>query len=215
MIPKDGGNPFSGSAFVGGTNGSWQARQRHRRAARRAASQSGDAVGHITDYNFSIRRADHARQAVVLRAAGADLDQRDRRRTTSSRTGRPASRISGSRTRCCATDLAGDAEEQVHARTTIATRSSRATRWARSPIRTTAARRRDRNHALYYTAQVKWTSTRHVAAAPRGWLLEQHRVLHRSAISPASRRSAARRSGSRQSATTTSDARCVSTGTAS
>ena len=39
MIPKEGGNRFSGSAFAGGTNGDWQAEQRHRRTARARAAQ--------------------------------------------------------------------------------------------------------------------------------------------------------------------------------
>ena len=53
MIPKEGGNIFSGSAFVGGTDGSWQS-DNVTDELRAKGLQSGDRVAHITDINFSL-----------------------------------------------------------------------------------------------------------------------------------------------------------------
>jgi hypothetical protein len=53
MIPKEGGNRFSGSAFVGGTDGSWQS-DNVTDELRQRGLQSGDRVDHISDYNFAL-----------------------------------------------------------------------------------------------------------------------------------------------------------------
>jgi hypothetical protein len=53
MIPKEGGNRVSGSAFVGGTNGSWQSSNITPELIARGL-ESGDRVDHISDYNFAI-----------------------------------------------------------------------------------------------------------------------------------------------------------------
>ena len=53
MIPKEGGNRTSGSAFAGGTHRSWQGDNSPRNCAP-AASTSGDTVDHVSDYNFAI-----------------------------------------------------------------------------------------------------------------------------------------------------------------
>ncbi len=53
MIPKEGGNRFSGSAFVGGTSGSWQSNNVTEELRARGL-QSGDRVDHISDFNFSL-----------------------------------------------------------------------------------------------------------------------------------------------------------------
>ena len=52
MIPKEGGNRFSGSAFVGGTDGRWQS---NNVTPELIAKQlvAGDRVGKIQDFNFS------------------------------------------------------------------------------------------------------------------------------------------------------------------
>jgi hypothetical protein len=53
MIPKEGGNRFSGSAFVGGTDGSWQS-DNVTDELRAKGLQSGDRVDLISDVNFSL-----------------------------------------------------------------------------------------------------------------------------------------------------------------
>src|SRR5262245_17644634 len=53
MIPKEGGNRFSGSAFVGGTDGKWQSTN-VTDELRAKGLISGDRVAHIQDFNFSL-----------------------------------------------------------------------------------------------------------------------------------------------------------------
>ena len=53
MIPKEGGNRFSGSAFAGGTNGSWQSNNVTDELKAKGLV-SGDRVDHISDYNYGI-----------------------------------------------------------------------------------------------------------------------------------------------------------------
>jgi hypothetical protein len=53
MIPKDGGNTFSGQAFVGGTNGSWQANNVTDELRERGL-RTGSRVAHISDFNFGV-----------------------------------------------------------------------------------------------------------------------------------------------------------------
>ena len=54
MIPKDGGNIFSGQAFVGGTDGDWQAEQRDRRAAGARAAHRARASRRSPDFNVGV-----------------------------------------------------------------------------------------------------------------------------------------------------------------
>ena len=51
MIPKDGGNTFSGQAFVGGTDGSWQANNVTDELRSRGL-RTGSRVAQISDVNF-------------------------------------------------------------------------------------------------------------------------------------------------------------------
>src|SRR5580765_4612718 len=53
MIPKEGGNKFSGSAFIGGTDGDWQANNVTPELIAKGLT-SGDRVAHIQDFNFSL-----------------------------------------------------------------------------------------------------------------------------------------------------------------
>jgi hypothetical protein len=53
MIPKDGGNVFSGQAFVGGTNGDWQADNVTDELRARGLTR-GSRVAKITDFNFGL-----------------------------------------------------------------------------------------------------------------------------------------------------------------
>src|SRR5262245_61623171 len=53
MIPKDGGNFFSGQVFVGGTDGSWQANNVTDELRARGLTR-GSRVAKITDFNFGL-----------------------------------------------------------------------------------------------------------------------------------------------------------------
>ena len=53
MIPKEGGNRISGSAFAGGTNGKWQSNNVGPDLVARGLTV-GEKVDHISDYNFAI-----------------------------------------------------------------------------------------------------------------------------------------------------------------
>jgi hypothetical protein len=53
MIPKEGGNRVSGSAFAGGTNGAWQSDNVSQELKDRGLAV-GEKVDHISDYNFAI-----------------------------------------------------------------------------------------------------------------------------------------------------------------
>ena len=53
MIPKEGGNRISGSAFAGGTNGAWQSNNVGPELQARGLTV-GEKVDHISDYNFAI-----------------------------------------------------------------------------------------------------------------------------------------------------------------
>jgi Carboxypeptidase regulatory-like domain/TonB-dependent Receptor Plug Domain len=53
MIPKEGGNRVSGSAFAGGTNGKWQSNNVSEEL-KAAGLAVGEKVDHISDYNFAI-----------------------------------------------------------------------------------------------------------------------------------------------------------------
>jgi hypothetical protein len=53
MIPKDGGNIFSGQAFFGGTNGSWQANNVTDELRARGL-QNGSRVAQISDVNIGV-----------------------------------------------------------------------------------------------------------------------------------------------------------------
>jgi hypothetical protein len=70
LIPREGGNTFSGSIYAGYTGSSFQGDNLTPELQARGLRQ-GDAVDYVYDVNwFVVRgRADHARQAVVLRVA--------------------------------------------------------------------------------------------------------------------------------------------------
>ncbi len=53
LIPKDGGNTFSGQAFIGGTDGSWQANN-VTDDLRARGLRTGSRVSAISDFNFGL-----------------------------------------------------------------------------------------------------------------------------------------------------------------
>ena len=58
MVPKDGGNRFSGIVFVDFTHEPWSWSNLQRPICRRAASTTSPKVYHISDFNAGLRRPD-------------------------------------------------------------------------------------------------------------------------------------------------------------
>ena len=81
MIPKDGGNVFSGSVFLGGSDGSWQAKNIDD-YLRSQNVTSGNGIAHVQTFNAFTRRADHAQSPVVFRHDAPRVDRRGGRATS-------------------------------------------------------------------------------------------------------------------------------------
>ena len=139
MIPKDGGNTFSGSAFVGGTNGSWQA-DNVTDELRAAGLQSGDAVAHIKDYNFSFG-GPIMRDKLWFFASWRWISTNEIAANSFKPDGSPAIEDQWIQNQMVRMTWQVSPREQVQRSTRIATRNSRATRWARSPRTTPPAAR--------------------------------------------------------------------------
>ena len=162
MIPKDGGNIFSGQAFVGGTDGAWQANNVTDELRARGL-RTGSRVAKITDFNFGVGGpimqdklwffASWRRIATDSVIPGSFFSEH--RRGRHRRRGSVDSEPDG------APDLADQPEEQVQRlpRPLSEVQRPRGDRRLRSPSGTPRAGRRDPEHALYYTSQAKWTST--------------------------------------------------------
>ena len=199
MIPKDGGNRFSGSGVrrrhrrrLAGDNVTDELRARgltHRdRASPRSATSTSASAARSRRTSCGSSRAGAASPPTRSFRAATSRARRNRHRRRGSVDPEPDG----------PPDLADQPEEQVQRLPRPLSEVQRArgiagaiTEWD------TAAGRRDPQHALYYTGQAKWTSTVTQPAAARSRLLDQRRVPDIAAISPAFRRSAARRSGSR------------------
>ena len=162
MIPKDGGNTFSGQAFVGGTDGDWQSVNVTDELRARGLSR-GSRVAKIQDFNFGVGGpilkdklwffASWRRIATDSVIPGSFFREARPRSV-------PASRISGFRTRWSGSP-GRSIRRTSSASTTTAIRSSKAHEAIVGYVAewNTAAGRRDPEHALYYTGQAKWTST--------------------------------------------------------
>ena len=100
MIPKEGGNRFSGSAVRRRHQRQLAGRQRHRGSARPRASTSGDTRRPHLGLQLRDRRSDHAGQTLVLHDRSPHRDQRSRGAELLPGRRHRASRISGSTTSC-------------------------------------------------------------------------------------------------------------------
>jgi len=160
MIPRDGGNTFSGSAFVGGTDGSWQSDNLTADLRARGLTQ-GTGVSHISDVNVGlggpIKRdklwffASYRKirtDSIVASAFWAD--------------GRPDPTQEEQQVQNQMLRLTWQINQKhklavFHDRYPKFKVHEQVANWI--PEWETASGRRDQNHALYYTGQVKWTST--------------------------------------------------------
>ena len=197
MIPKEGGNRVSGSAFAGGTNGSWQANNvSHELKA--AGSPVGEKVDHISDYNFAIGGPIKQDKLWYFTTLPPHRHQRARREQLLQ--GRHAGHGgSVDLQRAVPPDLADDAQEQAHGvlRPLSEVQGPRDGRADRSGNGGGAARLAARE-LLHRPGEVH--VDRHQPPAPRGGLLDQRRVpLHRlpagRAEGPRQRRSGSRTIG--------------------
>ena len=156
MIPKEGGNRFSGSAFVGGTDGDWQA-DNVTDELRAKGLVSGDRVAHITDFNFSLGgpiSKDKLWFFTSWRRISTDEVVPDNFYPDGS-PGIEDQWIQNQMVRLTWQINQANKLTAYHDRYPKFKGHEMGART--DPV--TAAQRRDPEHALYYTGQAKWTST--------------------------------------------------------
>jgi len=161
MIPKDGGNRFSGQAFVGGTNEAWQANNVTDELRARGLTR-GSRVAKITDFNVGVG-GPIKKDKLWFYASW-------RRIATDSVT--PASYFAS--TGEVGTGVENQWIMNNYARLTwqVSQKNKFSVYYDRYPKFKgheaiagfvsewdTASGRRDPGHAIYYTGQAKWTST--------------------------------------------------------
>jgi hypothetical protein len=156
MIPREGGNRFSGSAFVGGTDGSWQS-DNVTPELRAKGLVSGDAVAHITDFNFSLGgpiAKDKLWFFTTWRRISTDEIVADNFYPD----GRPGIEDQWIQNQMVRLTWQMTPKNKLTAFHDRYPKFKGHEMGARTdPV--TASQRRDPEHALYYTGQVKWTST--------------------------------------------------------
>jgi Carboxypeptidase regulatory-like domain len=156
MIPKEGGNRVSGSAFAGGINESWQG-DNITDELRARGVDSGDTVQHVSDYNFAIGgpiRQDRLWYfSTIRRIATNEVVAQNFYKD-----GRPGVEDQW------IYNLMGRLTWQVNSKTKLTSYFDRYPKFKGHEMGAltdpeTAARRREWEHALYYTTQTKATST--------------------------------------------------------
>jgi hypothetical protein len=156
MIPKEGGNRFSGSAFVGGTDGKWQSNN-VTDELRAKGLVSGDRVAHITDFNFSLGgpiKQDKLWFFATWRRISTDEVVPDNFYPDGS-PGIEDQWIQNQMVRLTWQVTPSNKFTVYHDRYPKFKGHEMGARF--DPER--AAQRREPGHALYYTGQAKWTST--------------------------------------------------------
>jgi hypothetical protein len=156
MIPKEGGNRISGSAFIGGTNGSWQSNNIDDELRSRNLL-SGDRVNRITDFNFAVGgpiMRDRLWFFTTWRRIATDEVVADNFYAN----GDPGIEDQWVQNQLVRLTW------QVNQKNKISAYNDRYPKFKGHEMgaRTdpaTASQRRDPEHALYYTGQIKWTST--------------------------------------------------------
>lgn len=162
MIPRDGGNRFSGSAFLGGTDGAWQSNNVNERLRTTGLGLTqGSRVSHISDINVGLggpikkdrlwffaswRRI--ASDTIIAASYWADNrpDPRGEEQSIQNQMVRLTWQVDEKNKLSAYHDRYPKFKRHEAIGGWIA-------EWA------TASGRRDQEHALYYTGQVKWTST--------------------------------------------------------
>ena len=156
MIPKEGGNRVSGSAFVGGIRESWQGDNIDDELRARGVT-SGDTVQHVSDYNFAIGgpiKQDKLWYFTTMRRIATNEVVANNFYTN----GDPGIEDQW------IYNLMGRLTYQVNSKTKVTGYFDRYPKFKGHEMGAltdpdTAARRREYQHALYYTTQAKVTST--------------------------------------------------------
>jgi hypothetical protein len=156
MIPKEGGNRVSGSAFAGGIHRSWQGNNVTPELRARGL-ESGDTVDHVSDYNFAIGgpiRQDRLWYFTTVRRIATNEVVANNFYTD----GRPGIEDQW------IYNLMGRLTWQANDKTKLTSYFDRYPKFKGHEMGAltdpdTAARRREWKNALYYTTQAKVTST--------------------------------------------------------
>jgi hypothetical protein len=156
MIPKEGGNKFSGSAFIGGTNGKWQS-SNVTPQLRALGLVSGDKVDQISDYNVSLG-GPLKRDKLWFFATWRRISTNEIVPDNFYADGSPGIEDQWIQNQMVRLTW------QVSQKNKLTVFHDRYPKFKGHEMgaRTdpeTASQRRDPEHALYYTGQVKWTST--------------------------------------------------------
>jgi hypothetical protein len=156
MIPKEGGNRVSGSAFAGGINRAWQG-DNVTPELRARGLESGDTVDHVSDYNFAIGgpiRQDRLWYFTTMRRIATNEVVAN----NFYKDGRPGIEDQW------IYNILGRLTFQANSKTKITGYFDRYPKFKGHEMGAltdpdTAARRREWKNALYYTTQAKVTST--------------------------------------------------------
>jgi Carboxypeptidase regulatory-like domain len=163
MIPKDGGNTFSGQIFTGGSNGAWQSDNVNDRLRTAGLGLTqGSRIAQVSDINFGLggpikrdklwffaswRRI--ATDTVIANSYWADPNRTDPRGEAQS--------VQNQMVRLT---------WQINQKNKLSVMHDRYPKFKRNEVIAgwiaewaTASGRRDQDHALYYTGQVKWAAT--------------------------------------------------------
>ena len=156
MIPREGGNRTSGSAFAGGIRESWQG-DNVTPQLRARGLESGDTVNHVSDYNFAIGgplRQDRLWYFTTVRRIATNEVVAN----NFYKDGRPGIEDQW------IYNLMARLTWQANGKTKVTSYFDRYPKFKGHEMGAltdpdTAARRREWQHALYYTTQTKLTST--------------------------------------------------------
>ena len=156
MIPKEGGNRVSGSAFIGGTDGSWQGNN-VTDALRARGLQQGAKVDLITDFNVGVG-GPIKRDRLWFFATWRRIATNSIIANNFYKDGRPGIEDQWIQNQMVRLTW------QMNAKNKLTAYHDRYPKFKGHEMGAltdpeTAARRRNPFNALYYTAQAKWTST--------------------------------------------------------
>jgi hypothetical protein len=162
LIPKDGGNTFSGQAFFGGTDGSWQANNVSAKLKTTGLGLTqGSRVAHIADINVGLG-GPVVKDKLWFFASWRRISSNAIIAASYSKTNSPDPRGEEQAVQNQMVRLTWQASQRhklsvVHDRYPKFKEHEAILSWI--PDWQTASGRRYQDHALYYTGQAKWTST--------------------------------------------------------